>query len=342
MRFETSSRKLHFLLRTAVMASVIAFIVLPACSRPDRTSPRTREKITIACSTPPYTVLIDIARNRGYFEQEGLDVTPRTYAYGKLAFDSLLRGEADLATVGETPFMFAVMHGEKLSLLATIQTSNRNNAIIARKDKGIVVPEDLKGRKIGVTSGTIGEFFMDAFLVSHGIARKQVTVINLSPEMMQKALEDGDVDAVSIWSPFLNHVKKQLAGGGTVFYDPDIYTQNFCIAASRDYVGRNAGKISKVLRALVKAQEFAAQDTHEAMRILAAAAGMDMASIEEMWKDNAFVVTLDQSLILALEDESRWAVKAGLVKSTRIPNYLDSVYIDGLASVKPDAVRIIR
>ena len=52
-------------------------------------------------------------------------------------------------------------------------------------------------------------------------------------------------------------------------------------------------------------------------------------------------MSLDQSLILALEDESRWAIKRGLVREMNIPNYLDFIYLDGLTSVKPEAVRIL-
>ncbi len=315
---------------------------LPACSRTDTLSTAPREAITIAYSTPPYTVLIDIAQSRGYFAKEGLDVTPRTYPYGKIAFDALLRGEADVATVGETPFMFAAMHGEKLSIIATIQTSNRNNAIIARKDKGIITPADLKGAKIGVTIGTIGEFFMDAFLASNGISRKQMKFIDLPPEKMKAALESGKVDAVSTWSPVLGHLQRELGEKVAVFYDAEIYTQTFNIAARQEYIAGNAGKIKRLLHALRRADKFIEQHPEEARSIIAARSGMDLASTDEMWKDNEFDVTLDQQLVLALEDESRWAIKNGLVKNTKIPNYLNAIYLDGLASVDPKAVRILR
>lgn len=300
------------------------------------------EKLTLAYSTPPYTVLIDIAENRGYFLQEGLEVTPQVYAYGKLAFDALLEGKADIATVGETPFVLAVMKGNKLSVLATIQTSHKNNAIIARKDKGILAPPDLKGRKIGTTFGTIGEFFMDAFLVSHGISRKSMKVVNLAPEAMENALTNGDVDAVSSWSPDVVPLLKELGDKGTAFYDADIYTQTFSVVANQEYISKNAGRVNRLIRALVQAEEFAHQNPVEAQKIIAARSGTDVASIGSMWDDNTFSVTLDQSLLLAMEDESRWAIKNRLVSQTRVPNYLDFIYRDGLESVNPKAVRILR
>ncbi len=337
------SRKHHPVAATAAFLAVLAIIgSFSACTRSDQKSPALPEKITIAYSTPPYSVLIDIAQNRGYFLEEGLDVTPRVYTYGKLAFDALLEGKADIATVGETPFILAVMKGNTVSLIATIQTSNKNNAIIARKDKGILAPPDLKGRKIGATFGTIGEFFMDAFLVSHGISRKDMKVVNLAPEAMQNALANGDVDAVSSWNPNAVQLLKALGNKGTVFYDADIYTQTFNVVANREYIHKNAGRVNKVVLALVKAEKFASQNPVEAQKIIAARSGMDMASIGSMWNDNTFSVTLDQSLLLAMEDESRWAVKSGLTAGAKIPNYLDYIYFDGLASVKPKAVRILR
>ncbi len=63
------------------------------------------------------------------------------HPYGKTALKEVLEGKADFATVAETPVMFAIMKGEKISIIATIQTSSRNSAIMARKDKGILTLE---------------------------------------------------------------------------------------------------------------------------------------------------------------------------------------------------------
>ena len=324
---------LKYEVAAGLIAVLSVFTILGSlfsCSRSDQKPAAPLEKITLAYSTPPYTVLIDVALKQGYFQQAGLAVTPLQYPYGKVAFDALLKGEADLATVGETPFIFAIMKGEALSVIATIQTSNKNNAIIARKDKGILAPRDLRGRKIGATFGTVGEFFMDAFLVGQGISRRDVNVVNLPPEAMQHALANGNVDAVSSWSPDFIRLRKHFGEQATVFRDPDIYTQTFSVVAKQDYIRQSPGKVKKVLRALVMAEDFARQNPGEAQRIVADASGMDQPLINEMWGDNTFRVTLDQSLLLAMEDESRWAIGNGLLSRTSVPNYLKFIYFDGL------------
>jgi NitT/TauT family transport system substrate-binding protein len=67
----------------------------------------------------------------------------------------------------------------------------------------------------------------------------------------------------------------------------------------------------------------------------------EIAKLTELWPSYRFNVALDQSLILALEDETRWAIKSKLTGRTDTPNYLDYIYLGGLQSVAPSAVTII-
>lgn len=326
----------------ASLAAAATVACLFACTRSGHKPAVPLEKVVIAYSTFPHAVLAQIALVQGYYLQEGLEPIPQFHAYGKKALDAVLDGKADFATVGETPTMFAIMKGGEISILATIQASGKNTAIFARKDKGILSPGDLKGRRIAVTPGTIGEFFMDTFLAVHGVSKKDLRVVNLDPKALQAALANGDVDAASTWDPFITQMQRNLGDKGITFYDADIYTQSFNVVATRDFVGRNPGTVQKMLRALIKAEDFVRQNPSEAQKVIADFNKIELTLVREIWPGNSFTVTLDQSLLLALEDESRWAINNGLVREANIPNYLDFIYLDGLASVKPKAIRILR
>ena len=39
---------------------------------------------------------------------------------------------------------------------------------------------------------------------------------------------------------------------------------------------------------------------------------------------------LDQTILMSLEDEARWAMREGLTDKKEIPNYLDFIYVDAL------------
>lgn len=308
----------------------------------DHTSASPPEKVTIAYSATPNAALAEVAQKLGYYVQEGLEATPLMRSHGKAALKEVLEGKADFATVAETPVMFAVMEGRKISIIATIEISNKNSAIVARKDRGIRIPRDLRGRKIGATSGTTSDFFMDAFLAVHGISRNDVEVTDLKPEELQIALVHGDVDAASVFNPYVIQLQRKLGNRGTILYNEDIYTQTFNIVATQEYIHENPGKIKKMLSALIRAEEFTRRNRVEAQKIVADFSRMDAALVREIWADATFSVRLEQSLVLAMEDESQWAMNSGFIARTKIPNYLDFIYFDGLESVKPEAVRILR
>jgi len=323
----------------SLAATVLLTLTISGCQQKPAYPP---EKITIAYSTAPNAILMSIALAKDYFKEEGLEVKPQPYAFGKPALQAVIEGKADIATVGDTPIVFAVMNDRKIKVLAVIQTSNKNEAIVARRDRGITKPSDLKGKKIGLPLGTTGHFFADSFLQAQGIGIKQVKIIDLKPDEMDAALDAGKVDAVAVWNPVLTQLKKKLGNNGIMFFDESIYTEHFCVVAGQEYVKKNPEAIKKVLRALVKAEVFVREHPAESRQLIAAFLKVDKIILDEIWDIFTFRLTLDQALLVDLEDQTRWAIKNRLVARRDMPNYLDYIYCDGLAAVKPEAVRIIR
>ena len=159
---------------------------------------------------------------------------------------------------------------------------------------------------------------------------------------MAGAIATGKVDAVSAWNPTLIQLKNKLGSNGIMFFGESLYTENFCVVAGQDYVKKNPEAIKKVLRALVKAEKFVQQHPEESRKLVAEFLKMDKGILDETWDIFTFRVNLDQALLVDLEDQTRWTIKRQLVARRDMPNYLDFMYIDGLAAVKPEAVRIIR
>jgi ABC-type nitrate/sulfonate/bicarbonate transport system substrate-binding protein len=327
----------------ALSLAALAVIVLSGTGcRPQREQAGPPEKITIAHAESTGVALVHIAIAKGYFTEEGLDATPQSHATGKSALDAVIAGKADLATVSDTPIMFAVMDNKKIATIAVIATSNRNVAILARKDRAISKPADLNGKTIGVVRGTIGDFFADTFLITHGIDRNKVTIIDLRPDEMAAALGTGRVDAVSIWHPFLLRLQNELRNKEQSFYDETLYTSAICVTVLQDFVKQHPEAVRKFLRALIKAETLIKQHPEESRRLAAEFVKTDEALLDKIWDLYQFRVTLDQAFLVDLEDQTRWAMKNRLTKRRDMPNYLDFIDVDGLQAVKPEAVRIIR
>jgi ABC-type nitrate/sulfonate/bicarbonate transport system substrate-binding protein len=331
-------------MRLSQRAIVIVFLMMGlfACSRTEQKPAGPPEKVTIAISATTDSVLAQIAQAKGYYREEGMDATVHLQPYGKLCLQEVLEGKADFATVAETPVMFEVMKGAKISIIAAIESSQRGNAIIARKDRGIHTLSDLKGKKVAVTKGTTTDYFLDTILAVNGVSRAEVKTVDMKAEDATSALVNGDIDAVSTFNTYAYPAQKKLGERGITFEDKNIYTFTFNVVATQEFIQNNPGKVKKMLRALLRAEEFVQQNPAQAQKVVAGFSGVEIAVLREIWDVTSFRVSLDQALILALEDESSWAIKHKLTGATKLPNYLDYIYLDGLKAVKPDAVRILR
>ena len=295
------------------------------------------QKISVAYTTQPQSALIHIAVAKGYFVEEGVEVQSLIYSFGKMSLQSLLDHKADFATVAETPFMFNVLKGEKIFIIANVEASGLNNAVVARRDSGVAEPRDLKGKRIGFTPGTTSDFFLDSLLTANGLTRQAIQPVALQPEEMQDAIHGNKVDAVSTWNYPLTQIKRQLGTNGIVISDRTIYTETYNIAIQQDYVQKNPEIVKRFLRAIVKAEMFTERHKDEAIAIISAATKTDIALVREVWPIFNYHISLDKRLIITLEDETRWAMKHKLTDQTVMPDYRKFIHFDSLMSVKPEA-----
>ena len=296
------------------------------------------QKITVAYTSQPQGTLVQVAVAKGYFAEEGLEVQPQLHTYGKAALRSMLDQKADFATVAETPVMFGLLQGEQFFVIANIEASTQNNAIVARREAGISRPRDLRGKRVGFTPGTTSEFFLDSFLTAQGLTRKDLRPVPLKPEEMRQAIRERTVDAVCTWNYPLSQIERDLGTTGVVFYDREIYTETFNIAVSRDVMEGRHETVHAFLRALLRAEQFVAEQPEEAQAIMVSATGIDRGLIRQVWGAFSYSVRLDQTLLITLEDETRWAIKQNLTDQTVMPDYRKFIHEDSLLAVKAAAV----
>ena len=319
---------------------IIILAALTGCqgSTPPNTEPV--RKLTLSYTIQPQCTLIHVAQAKGYFVAEKLDIQAQIHTFGKAALQSMLDGKADLATAAETPIMFSILKGEKIFVLANIEASATNNAIVARKDAGITKAGDLKGKRVGFTRGTTSDFFMSSLLTANGLTRKDVRQIGLKPEEMRDAIMSERVDAVSTWNYPLTQISNELGANATVFFDKEIYTETFNLVVQQEFARKNPELVKRLLRALIKAEDFTRDNPEEAQGIVSKATQTDKALVRSVWSNFGYQLVLDQILLITLEDETRWAMSNKLTDRADMPDYLSFIYFDGLKAVKPKAIKM--
>ncbi len=319
---------------------VFLFTNLAACREQD--SPGAGgadEKATVAIYNFPGSAPIHVAYDKGYFEDEGLDVTLVPYAGANAALQDALARRADFATSADTPIARAVLAGRPVAVIATISQIQRGVLIIARRDRGISSPQDLRGKTVGMVAGTTTEFFLRIYLSTFQIAEEDVHIVNLAPDKFNDALLNGEVDAVSANAPYNMVLRDKLGSNALVLDDPGIYTMTWNVSVAQDFARENPDCITKFLRAILRANDFIRQNSEAARAISEQYFDAKSPLYQKEWPDYRFTAALDQSLVLNLEEQARWMINSGGGAQT-MPNFLDYIYADGLREVRPQAVQI--
>lgn len=298
------------------------------------------DKITLGARPGVMVALVWVADAKEFFKEEGLDLSLKEYPSGKWALRGMFKNEVDIATVSEVPVMFNSFQREDFVLFATLGSADNEVKIIARRDKGIQGVSDLEGKKIGAQKGASTHFFLSVFLMHNFIVESEVNVIYMNPDNLVPAIVNGEIDALSWRDPGIQHAKEALGDNAVVFAAPGIYRKTFNLVAMKKFVEDKPEAIERILKALLKAEKFVQENRAEAIAIIARSTSVARDDIAAIWDDVDLKVSLDQSLLVSMEDEARWAIRENLADKKEVPNYLDYIYFDALEDVKPESVTI--
>jgi NitT/TauT family transport system substrate-binding protein len=300
------------------------------------------ESITVAYSPFEPTALFWIAEDQHFFGKNGLNVTLRKYDSGAAALDGAVNGDADIAVgISEFPLVRKAFQNTRIRAIGNIDKGDFIY-LVARRDRGIANVSDLKGKKIGTTIGTVAEFHLGRFLMLHGMTLRDVTLVDVkTPEGWIEDVAKGDIDAIATAQPYANSARDRLGGNGVTWPVQSSQPVYGLVISTDEWLSTHPGEAERFLRSLAQAEEYLHAHPSEARAIVQKRLDLDSGYMDTVWQQNQFSLTLDQSLVLAMEDEARWMIRNNLTNATTVPDFRNYLYPDGLDKVKPGSVKII-
>lgn len=329
-------------LLAVVLVGALAVSAYQLVRDPGGTSATGVDKLRLALPAVPHAALLHIAADQGFFAAQGLEVSLLPVTHGKAAMERLVAGEADIAAMADVVFLLAVLRGEPLAVAASVLNLANDNAVVARRDRNIAAPRDLTDKRIGVSFGTSGEYFLWAFLVRHGLAPESATLVDLLPNQIVAALATGSIDATATWSPVLADAQAALGQNAVLFTELDAYRLDFLLVGGSGFLQAHPQVAEKLLRAMLQAEQYQRAQPQAALELVARRLKVDVRALPPDWADFNFKVGLRQSLLVTLEDQARWAMARGLAPSGALPNLLPHLYLDALLAVQPERVTVVR
>ncbi len=306
--------------------------------------PKELQHVTVGIQTSPAMALVMVAKDKGLFQKQGLDVELKEFAAGKDALVAFLGGSLDFSISGDVPVALSILAGNKFVVPAQVVGKTMNEVrVVATKEPGLDTAGKFfkaKKRKLATSIGGGPEFFTYEFLNKLGITKDQVEIVAQKPGDMPATLISGSVDAIAIFDPFAFIAEKQLGDKAITFTDDSIYSELYVIEA-KESVKQDSVLLEKLLRGLIEAEKFTKNNPEEAKAIVAKYTKLDRETVEGIWNSFDFRITLTPQLLGYLEREAQWAKDVGKVKAeTIIPNFRDVIFDTPLKKVSASAVEL--
>jgi len=325
-------------LRSIVVAALT--LLLPGGSLP------AAEPLKIGYSDWPGWVAWEVAIQKGFFKQAGVDVEFVWFEYLP-SMDAYSAGKIDAVTVTNGDAMVTGANGKTSSCIVLTDFSEGNDMIVGKP--GIMSFKDLKGKKVGLELNLVENLLFLKGLESNGMTEEDVTLVNVPTNETPQALAAGGVDAIAAWYPVAGQALKQVAGSKPLFTSADAKGLIFDgVYVSKESLAKRRGDWMKVVQVWFKTIEFIKNPaTHdEAVKIMA---GKTQTPPEEYEKNlkGTHLLDLKENLeayeksdnLMSVYGSSRVAnefnVKHGVYKTPQdIASYLDSSLVKEVAGKK--------
>jgi len=174
--------------------------------------------LKIAYSDWPGWVAWEVANQKGWLKQAGVEVEFNWFEYGP-SMDAFTAGKVDAVMVTNGDALVTGANGAKNVIVMLTDYSNGNDMIIAQP--GIKSLKDLKGKKIGLELGLVEHLMLLNALKKAGLSEADVTIVNTPTGQTPQVLASGQVDAIAAWQPNAGQALKAVAGSTAIYSSAD-------------------------------------------------------------------------------------------------------------------------
>lgn len=251
--------------------------------------------------------LFHVALEKRYFEDEGIKIEVVGVQTGDEAIRALVGNSADIALGGIIPYSFLALEDQSIKIFAT-NAYVSDNQVIANKNNGIAIAEDLRGKKIGYSKTTASHLGIVHFLSAHNLKESDVILVNMKPLAMVGALASGQIDAYSSWEPHVLNGKKMLGESAIVFSgDKDVSTWHQALLSRGSYISEHHKDLVKFVTALKKAEKFISTNKNEAIILAAKHNSVPVDILVDIWHRYDLFVSIREDLYAILKTDLSWA-----------------------------------
>ncbi len=264
-----------------LLTGIILVLILSACgssSNGSSSNGNAKTHLTIIVGGLSKQIYLpnELAKQLGYFDQAGLDVSLIDETSGQASTDAVLAGQVEAGSGSYNHTIELQALGKSLTEVVQLNIAPGEAEMVSAKEAGqIQSAKDLKGKNLGVTElGSGTQTLTTAILHNVGITPNQVHFIPVGAgDTFIAAMQQGRIDAGMTTEPTISRLVASGVGKVLVDLRTPQSTQAalggsypfICVFMKNDYVNSHKDVVQKLVNAYVKALKWI--HTHTAEQI---------------------------------------------------------------------------
>lgn len=248
---------------------LLVLVALAATACRDVPAPeRKLPPLRVARSYWPGEYWIDIAAQKGWFKEAGLDVELIDANPDYLqSMRDVAEGRLDTQNFALFDLVSYNLHGYELCGFLYADTSYGAESIVAAQT--IKTAGDLNGKRIALPANSYLEYILDAFLDRERLNSERITVVDTPGERAAELFARGEVDAAFTWEPYATEALG-VAGSHRLFTSSEIPgISPALLTARRKTITERPDDFQKYVAVWKRATDLIKSSPDEAFRIIA-------------------------------------------------------------------------
>ena len=276
-----------------------------------------------------------IAQEKGYFEEEGIDVKITSFDADADLNAALASDQIQVGNIASHTTMNFIDNGIDLSVLLLLDASETADAILSNGEIGSV--SELKGKQVAYEEGTTSDLLLNFALKENGMTIDDIEKVSMNADAAGTALIAGKVPSAVTYEPYISEAQKKEPNITPIFTASEKEGLiSDVLVAKKDFVNSNSDTIQALVNVWGKAIEFYNSNEDEGQEIIAKAVGSSKEDLETAF-DGVKYFDLESNkdqltgdfLTSTLPAVNQAAMDAGLVSKTIDPtSYVDSTFVE--------------
>ena len=279
-------------------------------------------------SDPQISAQQIIAKEKGFFEEQGLDVTNVLIESSGDLPSYIASGEAPVSCESTYTCTEMAAADVPMKMLTSTTDIGGTQGVVAGPDFEVTSAKDLEGCTMGMMNGSGVYIAVRNMAEQMGIDWTKINVVYLSPSEQIAALANGSIDIMACWEPHISTAVEQ--GGKLLFtgsksylpdYEGDVDWLKFysTLQVTKDFYDNNYDTCVKLVKAFVEATDYINENMEECAGIIAEQINNDKDNVYDIMQKNKYVTLFDDDFAKASQTMAEYMNEMGNIDN--VPDF---------------------